>query len=83
MLTEYFIKKKNFEVIEAKYIASFLFQVYQQFPCSFEFNEKFLITVFEHAYSSQFGKLFTAAVEPSLSRHTLFATLSANWGNKY
>lgn len=32
-----------------------VWQIYQQFPCSFEFNERFLITVFEHSYSSQFG----------------------------
>ena len=32
-------------------------QIYQQFPCSFEFNDRFLITLFEHAYSSQFGKI--------------------------
>ncbi|XP_068736229.1 myotubularin-related protein 9-like [Montipora capricornis] len=32
-----------------------VWQVYQQFPCSFEFNDRFLITLFEHAYSSQFG----------------------------
>lgn len=32
-----------------------VFQICNQFPCSFEFNDKFLITIFEHAYSSQFG----------------------------
>lgn len=32
-----------------------VYQIYQQFPCSFEFNEKFLIFLFENAYSSQFG----------------------------
>lgn len=32
-----------------------VWQIYQQFPCSFEFNDRFLITLFEHAYSSQFG----------------------------
>ncbi|XP_038650664.1 myotubularin-related protein 9-like isoform X1 [Scyliorhinus canicula] len=26
-----------------------------QFPCSFQFNEQFLITLFEHAYASCFG----------------------------
>ncbi|XP_054724545.1 myotubularin-related protein 9-like [Uloborus diversus] len=30
-------------------------QIHQQFPCSFEFNEQFLITLFEHSYASQFG----------------------------
>ncbi|XP_077990034.1 myotubularin-related protein 9-like [Glandiceps talaboti] len=32
-----------------------VWQIYQQFPCSFEFNEHFLIYLFEHAYGSQFG----------------------------
>ncbi|KAH9426966.1 Myotubularin- protein 9 [Dermatophagoides pteronyssinus] len=32
-----------------------VYQIYQQFPCSFEFNEKFLILLFENSYSSQFG----------------------------
>lgn len=30
-------------------------KVYQQFPCSFEFTEEFLIFLFEHAYASEFG----------------------------
>ncbi|GFN86881.1 myotubularin-related protein 9 [Plakobranchus ocellatus] len=32
-----------------------VWQIWQQFPCSFEFSEKFLLTLFQHAYSSQFG----------------------------
>ncbi|XP_014664528.1 PREDICTED: myotubularin-related protein 9-like [Priapulus caudatus] len=32
-----------------------VWQVCQQFPCSFEFNTQFLILLFEHAYASQFG----------------------------
>ncbi|NXQ41214.1 MTMR9 protein, partial [Catharus fuscescens] len=32
-----------------------VWQIHRQFPCSFEFNEQFLITLFEHAYASQFG----------------------------
>ncbi|XP_052764225.1 myotubularin-related protein 9-like [Mya arenaria] len=32
-----------------------VWQIWQQFPCSFEFTEDFLILLFEHAYSSQFG----------------------------
>ncbi|KAK0396939.1 hypothetical protein QR680_001918 [Steinernema hermaphroditum] len=30
-------------------------QIYQQYPCSFEFTEEFLIFLFEHAYASEFG----------------------------
>ncbi|EDO28258.1 predicted protein, partial [Nematostella vectensis] len=33
-----------------------VWQIYQQFPCSFEFHDSFLICLFEHAYYSQFGK---------------------------
>ncbi|XP_036898068.1 myotubularin-related protein 9 [Sturnira hondurensis] len=32
-----------------------VWQIFRQFPCSFEFNENFLIMLFEHAYASQFG----------------------------
>ncbi|VDI68180.1 myotubularin-related protein 9 [Mytilus galloprovincialis] len=32
-----------------------VWQIWQQFPCSFEFNEEFLVLLFEHTYSSQFG----------------------------
>ncbi len=32
-----------------------MWQVLQQFPCSFEFNERFLITILDHLYSCQFG----------------------------
>lgn len=32
-----------------------VWQILRQFPCSFEFNERFLVTLFEHAYASQFG----------------------------
>ncbi len=32
-----------------------VWQISQQFPCAFEFNEKFLIKLHEHAYSCQFG----------------------------
>ncbi|NWI60761.1 MTMR9 protein, partial [Calyptomena viridis] len=32
-----------------------VWQILRQFPCSFEFNQQFLIMLFEHAYASQFG----------------------------
>jgi len=46
-------------LIMVRFIHVFLLaslQIWQQFPCSFEFTEDFLIVLFEHAYSSQFGK---------------------------
>uniref|UniRef100_A0A4W3JDJ7 Myotubularin-related protein 9 n=1 Tax=Callorhinchus milii TaxID=7868 RepID=A0A4W3JDJ7_CALMI len=47
-------KQKN----EAPVFLLFLdccWQIQRQFPCSFQFNEQFLIMLFEHAYASQFG----------------------------
>lgn len=32
-----------------------VWQILRQFPCSFQFNENFLIMLFEHTYASQFG----------------------------
>lgn len=32
-----------------------VFQIHQQFACSFEFNEQFLVMLFEHSYCSSFG----------------------------
>lgn len=32
-------------------------QIMQQFPCSFEFNEGFLLQLARHSYWSQFGKI--------------------------
>ncbi|XP_076467720.1 phosphatidylinositol-3,5-bisphosphate 3-phosphatase MTMR8-like isoform X2 [Babylonia areolata] len=32
-----------------------VWQLSQQFPCAFQFNERFLLTIFDHAYSCQFG----------------------------
>lgn len=32
-----------------------VWQLMEQFPCAFEFNERFLITIHHHVYSCQFG----------------------------
>ncbi|XP_059168052.1 myotubularin-related protein 6-like [Physella acuta] len=32
-----------------------VWQMMQQFPCAFQFNERFLLTIHDHAYSCQFG----------------------------
>ena len=37
-------------------------QIWQQFPCSFEYNEDFLIMLFKHAYASQFG-MFSVLIQ--------------------
>lgn len=46
-----------------------VWQILRQFPCSFQFNEHFLVTLFEHAYASQFGTfLGNSAAERSVSQ---------------
>ena len=37
------------------YFIDLLFQIHHQFPCSFEFNESFLVFLSGEAYSSKFG----------------------------
>ncbi|OCT79099.1 myotubularin-related protein 9 [Xenopus laevis] len=32
-----------------------VWQILRQFPCSFQFNERLLLTLYEHSYASQFG----------------------------
>lgn len=32
-----------------------VYQIHQQFPCSFEFNEDFMLLLLDNAYASQFG----------------------------
>ena len=44
----------------------------QQFACSFEFNDTLLIELFEHAYSSKFGK---ATIERQFLLYSNFAFL--------
>ena len=36
-------------------VFNFKFQIHHQFPCSFEFNESFLVFLSGEAYSSRFG----------------------------
>ncbi|XP_074656633.1 myotubularin-related protein 9-like [Tubulanus polymorphus] len=47
-----------------------VWQLWQQFPCSFEFNEQFLTTLFHHSYSSQFGT-FLCNSEAERKKHKL------------
>lgn len=32
-----------------------VYQLFHQFPCSFEFDSRYLLMLFEHSYSSQYG----------------------------
>lgn len=40
-----------------------VYQIYYQFPCSFEFNEDFLALLFKHACASQFGTFLGDSVK--------------------
>lgn len=52
-----------------------VWQIHQQFPCSFEFSPYFLIMLFEHSYSSQYGTFLGSCeaerVKIKLSEHTI------------
>ncbi|CAL8144055.1 unnamed protein product [Orchesella dallaii] len=39
-----------------------VWQLFTQFPCSFEFTENFLITLVQHSYASQFGTFLCDSV---------------------
>ena len=47
-----------------------VYQLYMQFPCSFEFDSHLLITLFEHSYFSQYG---TFIADSECERMELFA----------
>lgn len=40
-----------------------VFQIHNQYPCSFEFSEEFLVLLFCHAYASQFGTFLGNSVQ--------------------
>ncbi|BFZ21316.1 hypothetical protein BsWGS_24355 [Bradybaena similaris] len=51
----YAITKQRMEAPVFLLFIDCVWQIWQQFPCSFEFSEKFLVILFQHAYSSNFG----------------------------
>ncbi|XP_041105820.1 myotubularin-related protein 9-like isoform X1 [Polyodon spathula] len=51
----YFNSKPKWEAPVFLLFLDCVWQILRQFPCSFQFNEHFLILLFEHAYASQFG----------------------------
>lgn len=55
-----------------------VWQIWQQFPCSFEFNEDFLITLFTHAYFSDFGT-FLCNNEKERKRYKLSERTVSLW----
>lgn len=55
-----------------------VWQILRQFPCSFEFNEHFLVLLFEHAYASQFGT-FLGNNESERYKHKLKQKTLSLW----
>ncbi|KAK7096994.1 hypothetical protein V1264_004036 [Littorina saxatilis] len=48
------VDAKEVSPVFAQFLES-VWQLMLQFPCAFQFNERFLLTIFDHAYSCQFG----------------------------
>ncbi len=46
-----------------------VYQLTQQFPCAFEFNERFLIFLLEHLYDCQFGTFLWYICAPRPVQH--------------
>ncbi|XP_041361459.1 myotubularin-related protein 9-like [Gigantopelta aegis] len=55
-----------------------VWQIWQQFPCSFEFNEDFLILLVQHAYSSPYGT-FMCDCERERASHKLSKRTVSLW----
>jgi myotubularin-related protein 6/7/8 len=48
------IDSKEISPVFTQFIES-IWQLMQQFPCAFQFNDRLLITIHDHVYSCQFG----------------------------
>lgn len=60
-----------------------VYQIYHQFPCSFEFNENFLILLHEHAHASPFGTFLGNCVKHRKSINLTKKTTSLwSWVNR-
>ncbi|XP_026323866.1 myotubularin-related protein 9 [Hyposmocoma kahamanoa] len=58
-------------------------QFLEQFPCSFEYRQSFLITLFEHSYASQFGTFLCDSDQERESRDVYKQTTSIwSWINQ-
>ncbi|XP_059049210.1 myotubularin-related protein 9 [Achroia grisella] len=58
-------------------------QFLEQFPCSFEYRQSFLITLFEHSYASQFGTFLCDNEQERESRGVYTQTTSVwSWVNQ-
>ncbi|XP_077076369.1 myotubularin-related protein 9 isoform X1 [Siphateles boraxobius] len=60
-----------------------VWQILRQFPCSFQFNENFLIMLFEHTYASQFGTFLGNRVAERVKLQLSQKTVSLwSWVNR-
>ncbi|XP_049887140.1 myotubularin-related protein 9 [Pectinophora gossypiella] len=58
-------------------------QFLEQFPCSFEYRQSFLVTLFEHSYASQFGTFLCDSEQERESRGVYTQTTSLwSWVNQ-
>ncbi|KAL0895509.1 hypothetical protein ABMA27_011619 [Loxostege sticticalis] len=58
-------------------------QFLEQFPCSFEYRQSFLITLFEHSYASQFGTFICDSDQERENRGVYDQTTSVwSWINQ-
>lgn len=57
-----------------------VYQLYTQFPCSFEFHSHLLITLFEHSYFSQYGT-FVADSECERMELMAFTKTTSLWSH--
>eukprot|EP00052_Salpingoeca_macrocollata_P007967 m.63579 g.63579 ORF g.63579 m.63579 type:complete len:582 (-) comp16366_c1_seq1:46-1791(-) len=55
-----------------------VWQITQQFPCAFEFNERFLVDILDHLYSCQFGT-FLFNSDRERSQEKLHETTVSLW----
>lgn len=53
-----------------------VWQIWRQFPCSFQFNENFLLTILEHLYSCRFGTFLFNCERDRVSNHLYQKTAS-------
>lgn len=53
-----------------------VWQILQQFPCSFEFNQDFLILLSNHAYASEYGTFLGNSAKERLDHQVPFRTTS-------
>ncbi|XP_077861833.1 phosphatidylinositol-3,5-bisphosphate 3-phosphatase MTMR6-like [Saccoglossus kowalevskii] len=56
-----------------------VYQLTQQFPCAFQFNERFLLTLHDHVFSCQFGT-FLGNCEKERLEHRLSEETYSLWG---